>query len=71
MSLIRSRSNIKIKVKSGSRSTWGHFCGEILLRGWYAFESNAFLLYMDTSFYVGTPKYVKTTNYAHKFCPVL
>ena len=41
--LITSRSHIKVKVKSRSRSNLGHFKEEILLRGWFAFESIAFL----------------------------
>ena len=51
MLLIRSRSHIKVKVTyqgqghtSRSRSNQGYFKGEMPLLGWFAFESNAFLL---------------------------
>ena len=34
-----------------SRSNQGHFKGEMLLRRWFAFESNAFLFHNCPSFY--------------------
>ena len=43
-SLIRSRSLIKVEVKLSSFKK-----REMLLRGWFTFESNAFLLFLKSS----------------------